>query len=258
MSQRKILYIHQIYGLYDDNKPLTDNQLFVDSYMKYTFICDNNNRNEKRKYNYIYKLWNKESCEELLKRYPEFNYYYDVRFKIMKVDIMRFIILYHYGGIYSDMDVLPAYIYNLDFVLDCDKIHLCKYVNKDNNIYDIEVISTPDEKNELLYEYLKYIPSQIIEKNNIDVYKSWKIRYVYQTTGPRSFNRFLKMYGDCDNIKQLNTILFEKNIIPKNIPWDLVNQFFNITFFSFHSQTYKQDIYQGKTVCTHFINKKKN
>ena len=41
------LYINQIYGLFEDDKPLTDNKLFVNSYLKYTFICDNNNRDEK-------------------------------------------------------------------------------------------------------------------------------------------------------------------------------------------------------------------
>ena len=246
MSQREILYIHQIYGLFDDNEPLTNNKLFVDSYLKYTFICDNNNRDEKRKYNYQYKLWNKESCEELLNRYPEFNYYYDVRFKIMKVDIMRFLILYEYGGIYSDMDIIPQ-IYNLDFVLDDPKkIYLCEYMNKDSNIYDIEIIGTATKNDKLLYEYLKYIPSQIKDKNSIEIYKSWKIRYVFQTTGPRSFNRFLKNTSCPSDIISLNTILFEEGIMQESVPMGIVNQFYQIKFFSFHSLSYNKEIHNGK------------
>ncbi len=246
MSQREILYIHQIYGLFDDNVKLTDNKLFTDSYLKYTFICDENNRNKNRKYNYQYKLWNKESCEALLLKYPEFNYYHDVRFKIMKVDIMRFIILYHYGGLYSDMDIIPQ-IYNFDFVLDNPlKMYLCEYMNKLSNIYDIEIIGCY-RKNPILYSFLRYIPSQIEEKNNIDVYKSWKIRYVFQTTGPRSFNRFLKNnHQQIQDIISLNTILFEEGITQETVPMDIVNEFYQIKFFSFHSLSYNNEMHNGK------------
>lgn len=251
MSQREILYIHQIYGLFDDNISLTDNKLFTDSYLKYSFICSENNYNKKRKYNYEYKLWNKESCEELLLKYPEFKYYHDVRFKIMKVDIMRFIILYHYGGLYSDMDIIPQ-INNFDFVLDNpQKMHLSEYVNKKCLGYDIEVIGCY-RKNPLLYEYLKYMPTQIEEKNNIDVYKSWKIRYVFQTTGPRSFNRFLKNTSCPYDIISLNTVLFEEGITGDHIP-EWINEFYQIKFFSFHSLSYMSHNKKNKTK---YINKK--
>tara|TARA_R110002153_G_scaffold77343_1_gene198722 strand:- start:349 stop:1125 length:777 start_codon:yes stop_codon:yes gene_type:complete len=250
------LYINQIYGLFEDDKPLTDNKLFVNSYLKYTFICDNNNKNENRKYNYEYKLWNKESCEELLKKYPEFNYYYDVRFKVMRVDIMRFIILYEYPGIYSDMDIIPC-IYDLDFIFDnYNNLYLCDYVNKKNNIYDIEIIGTAKKNNKLLYDYLRYIPSQIEEKNNIEIYKSWKMRYVFYTSGPRAFNKFLKQYFYSNNIISLNTILFDKGITNDAIPYDIVMEYYQIKFYSFHSQSYKEEIHEGKIVCTKYNNKK--
>ena len=33
--------------------------------------------------------------------------YYSVRYTIMKVDIIRFIILHKYGGLYVDLDIIP-------------------------------------------------------------------------------------------------------------------------------------------------------
>ena len=45
-------YIHQVYGLYDDGKPLSDNELFMESHLKYKEICDKNNY----KYNFKFLL----------------------------------------------------------------------------------------------------------------------------------------------------------------------------------------------------------
>ena len=49
-----------------------------------------------------------------------------------------------------------------------------------------------------LLEFLDYVKTQIDEKDKVEVYEKWKCRYVYQTTGPQSFNRFLKDKEDID------------------------------------------------------------
>ena len=242
---KRNLYIHQIYGLYKDNKRLVDNPLFLSSMNKYLEIIHKNNMNNDRNFNYEYKLWDDDDCNNLIAKYPEFNYYHDVRYKIMKVDIIRFLILFEYGGIYSDLDVIPR-IDNFDFILspiNCDKIYVAQYINKYHNLFDIEILMTGFTRNKLLYDYLKYIPSQIEEKNNIDIYKKWKIRYIFQTTGPRSFNRFIKPKKYNDYVKSLDTILLEENIkitddinIPKHL---------NVLFVSYHSLSYNDEIHQG-------------
>jgi len=33
-------YVHQVYGVYDDGKPLSDNELFMESHLKYKEICN--------------------------------------------------------------------------------------------------------------------------------------------------------------------------------------------------------------------------
>ena len=49
-------------------------------------------------------------CDELVKfHYPQYEeLYYNVKYPIMKVDIVRFLILHRYGGIYIDMDCIPV------------------------------------------------------------------------------------------------------------------------------------------------------
>lgn len=243
----KTFYIHQIYGLFDDGTSFTDNELFKDSVMKWIYIITKNNNDKNRKYNYEYKLWDKKKCEELVAMYPQFDYYHNLRFKIMKVDFMRFLILYHYGGLYSDMDIMPR-IENLDFIFENENNYfVSKYVNKNNDIYDIEILSSCNPREALFYDYLFYIPTQIEEKNKIEVYKNWKIRYVFHTTGPRAFNRFLKNYTlGCRNILSLNTILFDEGITKDNIPQEIIDEYFDIHFYSFHSLSYNQEIHNGK------------
>ncbi len=167
--------IHQIFGLLDDEMP----ELFVNCSMKVKEWCFNNN--------YDYVLWDKNMCNNLIKKYPDYQELYEsVKYKIMKVDIIRFLILNEYGGLYLDMDIVP----NLDKVNEDDFKIAFKIAPKRKH-YEMEVIQSY-KNNKLLLSYLDYVKSQIKIKDNIDIYKIWKARYVYQTTGPYSLNRFLK------------------------------------------------------------------
>ena len=57
-----------------------------------------------------YKLWTADDVDTLIQlEAPErvLNLYKDVRFPVQRADIARFFILYHYGGLYADLDVFP-------------------------------------------------------------------------------------------------------------------------------------------------------
>ena len=180
------MIIHQIYGLFDDGKPMND--IFKFGHNKWKDYCDKNG--------YIYKLWNKQQIEELVNTYDDIKkYYYDVKYPVMKADISRFLVLYQFGGMYVDLDCCP----NQDnIIIDENKLTLANYIwgiqgRMDKGDLDIEVIASP-KYNKFLYEYIaKYVPTQIEEKNKIKIYDEWKIRYVFQTTGPASFKRWLKL-----------------------------------------------------------------
>tara|TARA_A100000171_G_C2068558_1_gene113559 strand:+ start:106 stop:729 length:624 start_codon:yes stop_codon:yes gene_type:complete len=167
--------VHQIFGLLDDEMPV----LFLTCSKKVKEWCFNNN--------YDYVLWNKDMCDNLVKSYPEYQELYNnVRYKIMKVDIVRFLILHKYGGIYIDMDIIPKLI----SVKENDFKIAYKIAPKRRH-YEMEVIQSFKENN-LLLQFLDYVKTQIEEKDKIEIYDTWKARYVYQTTGPYSLNRFLK------------------------------------------------------------------
>lgn len=55
---------------------------------------------------YEYIMWDDEKIDNLIEdKFPEYlNFYNSLPFHIMQLDLVRFCILYEYGGIYSDMD----------------------------------------------------------------------------------------------------------------------------------------------------------
>lgn len=56
--------------------------------------------------NWEYRFWNKESIDDFLKDYyPDFiPYYYGFPYDVQRWDSIRYLILYHFGGLYVDMD----------------------------------------------------------------------------------------------------------------------------------------------------------
>lgn len=182
------MIIHQIFGLLGDTEM---NDLFKKSHNAYKEFADKNG--------YEYILWSGDACNELIKDYPDYiELYNSVRFSIMKVDIIRFIILHKYGGLYADLDTLP----------NCERLKASTFIianpQKSNAVkrYEMEIIQSI-KGHPYLLGYLDYVKTQIIEKDKIPCYKSGvigerKCRYVFQTTGPHSLSRYLKTKDDVD------------------------------------------------------------
>jgi len=177
------MIVHQIFGLLGDTEM---NDLFKKNSLKYQEFCKKNN--------YEYHLWNKQECEELLKDYEDYrDFYYSVKYDIMKVDIIRFLILHKYGGLYADLDTEPL----INTLKSSTLIFAFKKGLKRKH-YELEIIQSI-KGHPYLLQYLDHVKKQIEEKNKIKIYDSWKCRYVYQTSGPHSLNRFLKNIDDVDN-----------------------------------------------------------
>ena len=166
------MIIHQIYGLLDDGEMP---ELFVKAQEKVKDFAAENN--------YEYKLWNKSDIDLLEQKYPLYQSMLDnVRYKIMKVDIARFLILHDSGGLYLDLDIEPKItkLKDYDFAVGMSK-----------NKVNMEVIQST-KGNPLLLDYLDYVAEQIDEKSKIEIYKKWKGRFVLHTTGPYSLQRWIK------------------------------------------------------------------
>jgi mannosyltransferase OCH1-like enzyme len=173
--------VAQIFLKLKPDATITDFPVYVEG--------SNRFRNATSKYN----LYNDKKADTLMKKYPEFyNMWKNVKYAIMKVDILRFVILYHYGGMVADLDVFP--LKPLASVIP-DKDKMCIWTP--SRRFNYEVIYTP-KHNPVCLDFIRYVKTQIEEKNKMKIYDTWKARYVFNTSGPNSFKRFLNKYHKRD------------------------------------------------------------
>lgn len=224
------MIIHQIYGLWDD-KPM--NALFTASHKAWVEYCDKNN--------YIYKLWDKKQVEELIDTYSELkSLYYSVKYPVMKCDIARFVILYQFGGLYTDLDVLPL----VDkLTIDENKLTFCKYINKGNyhnHCCDIEMIYSP-KYNTILYEWILFIP-ELIKHRSVSLPESWEVRFIFHTTGPAGFRNFLKHKNNKIEYNIIKSYLLQEGIkYGDDIDYDTKDAEV-ISYFSMSYNTHRQHL----------------
>jgi mannosyltransferase OCH1-like enzyme len=75
------------------------------------------------------KLWNKQQCEELIKKYPQYSeIYYKLPRNIQRADFIRYLIVYDEAGFFSDLDCRPAAI-TLSDQKDC--IYFVEHISSD-------------------------------------------------------------------------------------------------------------------------------
>ena len=176
------MIVHQIFGLLGDTE-MPD--LFKN--------CQKKVIEWQKKNNYEYMFWTAEMCDKLIEEYPQYKQLYEnVRYKIMKVDIIRFIILHKHGGIYIDLDVYPI----------CDRVKSSTFIvafspKKTAKPYEMEVLQSV-KGHPYNFQFLDYVKTQIPIKDKVEIYQTWKCRYVYQTTGPNAMCRFLHTRDDFD------------------------------------------------------------
>ena len=94
-----VRHIHQIYGLFGDGEMSAQ---FKSSQSRWQTVAKHIQAK--------YILWTAEMLDSLVKqRYPDLWEMYDkeLRYPVMRCDIGRILILHAYGGLYSDLDVLP-------------------------------------------------------------------------------------------------------------------------------------------------------
>lgn len=175
------MIVHQIYFDFYGNGM---NELFKESRKQFQLWCRENG--------YLYRLWTEADCDNLIFEYPQYvDMYLSARYKIMKIDILRFVMLHKYGGLYADLDVFPQIQElkrekDLYFVLD-----KCNGGRKNLQYITNEVLQIK-AGHSFAINYLDYVKKQIEKKQDMEIYKTWKKRYVLQTTGVYALTRYLK------------------------------------------------------------------
>ena len=136
-------------------------------------------------------LWQASDIEDLLEDYPEYkDFYYGMRYDIQRVDFARLLILYHHGGIYLDLDVRP-------FPKEGKKIK--QLFEKEiffarwwDSHLPYNAIGGCQKGNPLMKKIIQHCIKSYEEKSKMEIYNTWKGRFVFQTTGHFMIHRICK------------------------------------------------------------------
>ena len=134
------------------------------------------------------RFWDEEQISKLIEiDYPEFfPTYQEFPHKIQKVDFAKYILLHKFGGIYIDMDVKP--MASLEDLFERDFFFV--RWNKDTKPYNAVMGSSAGLP--LFFKILLHSCESFEEKKDMEIYKKWFGRFVFQTTGHWMINRVLK------------------------------------------------------------------
>ena len=154
--------------------------------------CYQKNKKECKKQGIQYKLWNRKMVERLLEKPKNRRFkklYYDFTQDIMRIDFARYLILYRYGGIYVDLDIC---------MMDKSIKHLFKlsyfFVRWSDSHLPYNALLGTQKNNPLYLDILDHCKESFYEKRKQKIYKTWKGRFVFQTTGHFMLQRVLKKH----------------------------------------------------------------
>jgi mannosyltransferase OCH1-like enzyme len=264
-------YIFQIW-ISEENKPVPEK---YNNFMKSVNEINNN---------FQYKLYKKNDCEEFLKNeYPSYyKTYQKLPLLIQKIDFVRYVIAYHYGGFYLDLDIEvyknfnPLRIYKNVFGIDSEiKENIKqKYFKNSNMKYLISNYAfgcVPKSK------LMKNIIDGIHENINFIIKtKNDTNNYVYTTTGQiyitKIYDRYNKINKNNKDVMVLNYNDYQKfgdyaghrfdGIWKKEIPKVIIQTYFDKSKIpqkvydniKKYAPNYKHIIYDDKE-CIDFIQK---
>lgn len=152
-----------------------------------------------------HKLWDRDMVEELLnkpknKKYKKIYHAFDQ--DIQRIDFARYMILWNHGGIYIDLDIC---------IMKKSIKHLFKkpyfFVKWHTSHLPYNALLGTRPNTKLFEDILDHCEESYYEKKKQKIYKQWKGRFVFQTTGHYMLQRVLKKHKitHFEDIMKVNT-----------------------------------------------------
>ena len=180
------------------------------------YKCYLNNKKKCKKQGIQYKLWSRKMVEKLLDKKENLEYrklYYEFDQDIMRIDFARYLILYRYGGIYIDLDIC---------MMNKSIKHLFKepyfFVKWSDSHLPYNALLGTHKDNPLYKEILDHCKESYYEKRKDKIYKTWKGRFVFQTTGHFMLQRVLRKHKITDFLDILKIYTKDGKIVQGNNP----------------------------------------
>ena len=190
--------IHQFYFDFGIGQ-LSDNRIFQQSNQEFQDMKG-----------WTYKLWTESEVYHLCKtQFPDSINVYSSLIPIQRLDLAKYMVAHTYGGVIVDLDVLP--LKHLDtFICQPYLFDRCSRKNIiANDFFYVGCQGLPG--------IVEYFCENLDRVNKIEIYKIWKMRYIFQTSGPDFFSRYLKKNNLDKFTKRLSTRVFpfssKRNIV---------------------------------------------
>ena len=189
------MYYHQIYFVFENTKnPIQQESNIIDKYIK------------KNCKSLQYLFWDfKSACDFVQKNYPMFEsfLFQETAFPIIKCDFFRYLLMYHFGGVYTDLDFIcirpfeqfleliknkkisyfPNHIDNPSIILSEEWLNSSTFTNTLHN----GILISLQEKHPFWLKLVFDIYNSVMVKDgNLLVCKD----DVFSVTGPKKLNSF--------------------------------------------------------------------
>jgi len=168
--------------------------------------------------NYEYIFWDDEKMNVFISNYYPLFYEYLYKkfpYNIQKYDFARYLILYHYGGIYADLDYFC--VKNFSKLIDFKKVSIAGSEIIKEKYQNALMISPPKS-----HFWLEVIKEIILSANfdqelkpNPELFSSTQAFYIVNTTGPFVIERAIeKRFGKDINLlpREMFTLKSDKSI----------------------------------------------
>ena len=190
--------IHQIWIQFEpkNHKKIEDNELFKSQNETTIQFC--------KDHDIKYVLHTDHTCNSLLSKYPEhIDFYNQLRYPTQKCDFLRYLILSEYGGLYLDMDVSP--LRDLSEVWN-NETFLVRWNTNANMPYT--AVLGGSKESSFFKEVIQHFRESYEEKKDMDYYKKWKGKFVYQTSAHYMVKRVIAKQKE--EIKLWNVMNIDK------------------------------------------------
>ena len=180
------------------------------------YQCYQNNKKKCKKQGIQYKLWSRKMVEREIDKKENADYqklYYEFDQDIMRIDFARYLILYRFGGIYIDLDIC---------MMNKSIKHLFKesyfFVKWSDSELPYNALLGTHKNNPLYKEILDHCKESYYEKRNQPIYKTWKGRFVFQTTGHFMLQRVLRKHKITDFLDILKIFAKDGRVVQGKNP----------------------------------------
>jgi len=157
--------------------------------------------------------WNKKMCNKFISSFfPEhLNMYKGYSYEIQRCDVVRYAILYRYGGLYADMDYYCCESFNNVFEKYIHSLYLVQTPNREG-----EYISNSLMFSKQYHPFWKHLLIELEINKDAPIYYSKHLVVMY-TSGPGILNRVFHRHKNRYNLKSFPHKYFQPHTHTENI-----------------------------------------